>query len=830
MIRFNELTGTNGAFHLQEKSGRCVFSIATVLLALFSVVPTAEATHFRYGHIFWRPGDGNAIDFTIQNAWRRNQGTCRDPNNPSATVPCTGPGGLAGVGDIHSQGVSSPVFHFGDGNTFSFPGGLLHLVTSIDVDNNWYFGMVIDHTKLPNIVTTISHTYAAPGNYLAVFPDCCRISPSVFPNRHINNPDGSTRIETIVNVGTGNRSPVSVMPPIVSCPIESDCAFTVQAVDQDGDPLRFRLATGSESGLGRQPGPPNAPNSAAINPVTGLYTWDTRGASLGGVDPEVWNVLYSTQVIIEDLDAGGNAKSKVALDFFIRLVPDVGEPPIIDPDPDTGEPPVCFATKPALVGSTLTFIVSASDPDPDDLVTLTAVGLPAGPTTDPPLPAQGNPVLVLFSWTPTASDVGSHVVRFTATDTGGQQAECPVTIDVEDRRLRFIEPVEPWERSGFAFGHEWLRTCVTQRSCDPNAPRPFKHVGVDAGGAVGTPIRASERGQVVFVSHNIGAGWGGAIVIEHSAGGDLTTTVTTLYLHVDPLPAIKEGVCVDRSQEIATIAPIASPHLHFGIRRFSFNKSNPSPSLRGALPPEGTTDCLLCFSRPVPLPPFPEHWVDPEAFFAPESVPPSGICGPPATASPTGYFYPLNYEIPTSTNWLACDDEYLPCKCHLGADINGNGELRAGTPVYAIARGKVLRKSASAAWGAGNTALAILHQGAEGPFVAVYGHIRTELKQKDCVEGGTEIGQIGPYPAGGDHLHFGIKSGRVVPAARNDTDCRIVDGRCVNCCPKKRCVNFGWGRMDSCCLNGGFTNDFVDPIEWINMTHPAFNVDPCTTE
>jgi hypothetical protein len=406
-----------------------IAALASMALAIGFFAAPADATHYRYGHVQWSPGAGaNDINFVIQNAWRRNQGTCRDPNSPTSTVGCTGPGGLAGVGDIISQGASSPTFSFGDGNTFSFPGGVLHIVTSVDVDNNWYFGTVIDHNQLPNIVTAGPHTYAAPGNYTAFFADCCRISASATPNRHINNPDRNSRIEAIVNVGTGNTSPVALIPPVVFCGIDSICTFTVAASDPDGDPLRFRLATPQEATGGSifvHPGPPNAPNAAVIDPNTGMVTWDTNGASLGGVDPTVWNVLYSTQVIIEDLDPLGNAKSKVAVDFFIQLVPAAGNPPAFTAGP-------CAQTLTIDVGNTLAFTVEATDPDPGDIVTLNVVGLPVGATMTPPLPTTGNPVSSDFSWTPTAGQVGTHIMTFSAVDQLGQSAPlCTVTVMVQ---------------------------------------------------------------------------------------------------------------------------------------------------------------------------------------------------------------------------------------------------------------------------------------------------------------------------------------------------------------------------------------------------------------
>jgi hypothetical protein len=206
------------------------------------------------------------------------------------------------------------------------------------------------------------------------------------------------------------------------------CSFTVPATDPELDTLRFRFSTTAEAvgtfgGSFVQPGPPDAPNAASINANTGVYTWDTTGATLGASG---FNTLYSTQVAIEDVDATGNVKSKVAVDFLMQLVPTVGVPPVFVRPPT----PTCGSTLTTGVGLPVSFTVQASDTDAGQTVTLNAVGLPAGATMTPALPTSGNPVSSLFSWTPAAGQTGTQVVTFSATDNTGQQALCSVSLTV----------------------------------------------------------------------------------------------------------------------------------------------------------------------------------------------------------------------------------------------------------------------------------------------------------------------------------------------------------------------------------------------------------------
>jgi hypothetical protein len=400
--------------------------LAGLVILLGGSLQPAHASHFRYGSISWRPLGGNTAEFVVQSAWRRDavpsQDECVNPGT-GAVIACTGPGGLAGVGDVIREDIGDTEFFPGDGAVISVGGQhLYYLVTSINPAQNWLFGEALDPMSLPAVDTTIEYTYASPGPWTARIDSCCRISASAAPNAHINNPDRNYRVETIVNLANvGNRPPVSTILPIVTCPQNGLCQFQVPASDPDSDPIRYRLATAAEAASGgayNQPGPPNAPNAASIS-TSGLYTWNTTGATLGASG---FNTLYSTQVIIEDL-TGSTAKSKIAVDFFIQLVPVVNNPP-------TFNVPVCGTTQPVTSGQNISFSVSASDVDAGDVVTLNVAGLPQGATMTPMLPTNGNPVSSSFSWTPILVQGGNVTMVFSATDQQNQQALCSVTIAV----------------------------------------------------------------------------------------------------------------------------------------------------------------------------------------------------------------------------------------------------------------------------------------------------------------------------------------------------------------------------------------------------------------
>jgi cysteine-rich repeat protein len=551
---------------------------AAVTIVSLLKVGSADASHFRYGHYAWSRVGGNTVEVTLQNAFRRDSdcGCFSVSSGSPVPVSCSAGDGYPQVGDIVDECVGETQFEWGDGDS---TGTLLYTITSIDPANNWTFALALDAQSFPNVDTTLSHTYAAPGNYVARTQSCCRISSVDGLNDHVNNPDGNYRVETVINVGTANNSPVSVLPPIVVCPIDDVCSFPIQAADRDGDRLTYRLATSTEaagsevirtclgcgpveeavgactnacgppscsdpsrtifgggpgtfacgqfsgdqatcemawhlgaggaascffddgcSGCGPnneafglctntcrpaaascpsrsifsgdcadlggdpaacaaawqvgpaggsqscfledegdtggfiQPGPPHAPNPAQVDATTGVYTWDTAGATLGS-DPESRNTLYSSQVVVED------GKSKVALDFLVKVGPGDTDPPCLCPDPgcsncpepDPDNPPVCRTTQLLTIGERKTFRIVARDPDQDDAVTLTVAGLPPRATMTPSLPvgaSRGNPAASTFSWIPDRSDAGVHVVSFVASSSRGGFVTCPVILEV----------------------------------------------------------------------------------------------------------------------------------------------------------------------------------------------------------------------------------------------------------------------------------------------------------------------------------------------------------------------------------------------------------------
>ncbi len=86
------------------------------------------------------------------------------------------------------------------------------------------------------------------------------------------------------------------------------------------------------------------------------------------------------------------------------------------------------------------------------------------------------------------------------------------------------------------------------------------HAGIDFGVSTGTPVRAADRGTVIYAGWY--GGYGYTVIVNHGGG------VTTLYAHNSRLLA-GPGQAVQRGQTIAAAGSTGlstGPHVHFEVR------------------------------------------------------------------------------------------------------------------------------------------------------------------------------------------------------------------------------------------------------------------------
>jgi murein DD-endopeptidase MepM/ murein hydrolase activator NlpD len=172
----------------------------------------------------------------------------------------------------------------------------------------------------------------------------------------------------------------------------------------------------------------------------------------------------------------------------------------------------------------------------------------------------------------------------------------------------------------------------------------------------------------------------------------------------------------------------------------------------------------------------------------PASVQPAAANTPPAEKTPqpqntsnslltpTGFYWPTGKPPDVKARWLAsgCNgqDGYFTGEYHTGVDIKA--ELK--DPVVAIADGCVIYISPGG-WDLGgngdkkNVGVLIEHHLKDGSsFIAIYGHLQTDMQKGDHVQAGQQIGTIGHWP-GQDHLHLTISPGRTAKAPYGRLPC-----------------------------------------------------------
>ena len=416
-----------------------------VVIAGMPATASAQGPTFKGGQVSWKASGELTIEFTIQSAWRRDaystaNGRCINPLT-MASVACSGADAFPETGDVILEAEANTTFDPGDGSAAigSPAGPLLYLVTSVDLSNNLLHGFALDPASLPSIDLRVTHGYAEAAVYRAALRSASRMATVEGASAHVNNGDKAFRVETLVNVGdAAMASPLGSVPPVVLCGIDEVCSVPVEGFDRTGDGLHFRMSGHFEAGFPDtfvQPGPPQAPNSAAIDSVTGVLTWDTTGATVIAGSRS----FYSTQVTIESLTPAitgtipppvvgpvvitDTIASKLALDFLIELVAASGTPPEFDPGP-------IGTAMTVQVNDKVNLHITASDVDDGQTLSMNAYGVPPGAKLKIHDGRRSGKASAQMQWRPAANQIGDHVITFVVNDSGGRQRFGTVVITV----------------------------------------------------------------------------------------------------------------------------------------------------------------------------------------------------------------------------------------------------------------------------------------------------------------------------------------------------------------------------------------------------------------
>jgi len=121
------------------------------------------------------------------------------------------------------------------------------------------------------------------------------------------------------------------------------------------------------------------------------------------------------------------------------------------------------------------------------------------------------------------------------------------------QEVRRILPLSP------PLGQFWISSAYGERK-DPFTGEKSYHAGVDLVAPLGSGIRATAPGRVVFAGKR--DGYGRTIEIDHGQG------ITTRFAHLSKV-LVEDGQHVERGQKIGTLGNSgrsSGPHLHYEIR------------------------------------------------------------------------------------------------------------------------------------------------------------------------------------------------------------------------------------------------------------------------
>jgi hypothetical protein len=165
-----------------------------------------------------------------------------------------------------------------------------------------------------------------------------------------------------------------VLDPIGPQSVDEDelLEFTITATDPDPDDVLTYSAS-------------NLPNGATFDPETQIFRWTP-----GYEDEGNYQVLFT---VTDNCVPPQSDFEEVTI-----TVGDICRPPVLNP----------IGPQSVDEDELLEFIITATDPDPDDVLTYSASNLPNDATFDPQTQT--------FIWTPGYEDEGNYQVLFTVTD------------------------------------------------------------------------------------------------------------------------------------------------------------------------------------------------------------------------------------------------------------------------------------------------------------------------------------------------------------------------------------------------------------------------------
>lgn len=346
------------------------------ILFLFSFIASiAHATHYRAGEIIFRQISGYNYEITVYTY--TDQFSSADP------------------------GTSQIVLDFGDKTS-----AVVNRTGTFVYNSDPFYGVKRNEYKT-------THSYGGAGIYQLCIIDRNRVDNI----RNINGGKSENiafSVTTVLSIysSLNNQSPV-----LLSLPIDRGCVNRLYvhnpgAYDPDGDSLAYEIRPPKFDSQTEVPGfqIPEHSDSFSIDQRTGTLTW--RNPIAVGI--------YNIVIRVKEYRVGSSKGNPVLMGYVDRDMQ-------IKIDACPNLPPEIAKVSDACVvaGNLVERNVSATDPDPNNLITLTGFGGPFvqknSPAITSPNSVKGNsPVGFLFRWRPACTSIraSEFQVNFKVEDDG----------------------------------------------------------------------------------------------------------------------------------------------------------------------------------------------------------------------------------------------------------------------------------------------------------------------------------------------------------------------------------------------------------------------------
>jgi len=350
-----------------------------------------------------------------------------DPNNPVITTPALVEGTVASPVSVTATATDPDAGQ---------------LVTLSQANNAPFLSgpASVGPTTTPSITLSGTPNSTQAGNYTIHWSASDNVMPT----------PGTSVATTTVRVKAIDLPPTVTVPATVAVWEGSPLSLVAVATDPNGDAIGNLTAAGTALAAGAT-FTKNSSNSAGTLSWTPTYT---QAGSYGVTFTATNTLTGSASTAITVTDA-----------FPSDRAPVVSAP----------------ATRATVAGTPVTFSVSASDPDGDPILSLTASG--SAITGGGAFATDASNSSGTFTWTPTSAQVGGYGATFTATNSLSGLATTAISVTSANRPVAVSGPVTA---SGFRGQLIWFEVTAEDPDADPIASLTASGPAISAGGTFTT--------------------------------------------------------------------------------------------------------------------------------------------------------------------------------------------------------------------------------------------------------------------------------------------------------------------------------------------------------